>query len=242
MFLLILYGVLTRIIRLSVDFIESMQLKKVLLCHSLEPSTQVTEMIIILKKDNFHPSVLIKIILLNYGPFERIAGEQFICILFFHLHFQFIFSSSHCLFRNHNVISRAFKHLYDNMQFLYQSLIHFAEKIYLFISCIPMDMQIYLLAAKPSNFVTIMFRIQMNYLNGPLLAFLFPETDSRQVVMEATVYWIQHGLMFIIPVYLLRLGGVYTMEPLSDISWNVISYSICLIYHFVILEIFALVS
>ncbi|XP_059622229.1 transmembrane protein 164 [Phlebotomus argentipes] len=99
--------------------------------------------------------------------------------------------------------------------------------------------QIYLLAAKPSNFVTIMFRIQMNYLNGPLLAFLFPETDSRQQAMEATVYWIQHGLMFIIPVYLLRLGGVYTMEPLSDVSWNVISYSICLIYHFVILEIFA---
>ncbi|XP_055692558.1 transmembrane protein 164 [Lutzomyia longipalpis] len=99
--------------------------------------------------------------------------------------------------------------------------------------------QIYLLAAKPSNFVTIMFRIQMNYLNGPMLAFLFPETDSRQVTMEVTVYWIQHGLMFIIPVYLLRLGGAYTMEPLTDISWNVISYSICLIYHFVILELFA---
>ncbi|GAB0095459.1 transmembrane protein 164 [Sergentomyia squamirostris] len=102
--------------------------------------------------------------------------------------------------------------------------------------------QIYLLAAKPSNLVTIMFRIQMNYLNGPLLAFLFPETDSRQVAMEATVYWVQHGLMFIIPAYLLRIGGCYTMEPLTDITWNVISYSICLIYHFVILQIFAVPS
>ncbi|KAI8427836.1 hypothetical protein MSG28_002224 [Choristoneura fumiferana] len=42
-------------------------------------------------------------------------------------------------------------------------------------------MQIYLLAAPPSRTVTAVFRIHLNLLNGPLLAFLFPETASRQV-------------------------------------------------------------
>lgn len=47
----------------------------------------------------------------------------------------------------------------------------------------------------------------MNYLNGPFLAFMFPETDSRQFTLEKSVYWIQHALMWIIPAYLLRVGG-----------------------------------
>lgn len=41
--------------------------------------------------------------------------------------------------------------------------------------------QIYLLAAPPSKTVTALFRIHLNLLNGPLLAFLFPETASRTV-------------------------------------------------------------
>lgn len=69
--------------------------------------------------------------------------------------------------------------------------------------------QIYLLACnKPRKSTTALFRIQMMYLNGPLLAFIFPETDSRQLPLEAAVYWIQHALMVIIPIYLLRTGGM----------------------------------
>ncbi|GBP73858.1 Transmembrane protein 164 [Eumeta japonica] len=40
--------------------------------------------------------------------------------------------------------------------------------------------QIYLLSAAPSKSVTAVFRIHLNLLNGPLLAFLFPETASRK--------------------------------------------------------------
>jgi hypothetical protein len=43
--------------------------------------------------------------------------------------------------------------------------------------------QIYLLAAPPSKTVTALFRIHLNLLNGPLLAFLFPETASRTVII-----------------------------------------------------------
>lgn len=47
----------------------------------------------------------------------------------------------------------------------------------------------------------------MNYLNGPVLAMIFPETDSRILPVEIASYWIQHGIMFIIPMYLLWIGG-----------------------------------
>lgn len=67
--------------------------------------------------------------------------------------------------------------------------------------------QVYLLAAKPSKWSTAIFRIHLNYLNGPLLAFLFPEHDSRKITFELPTYYVQHGLMFVIAAYLLSLGG-----------------------------------
>lgn len=68
-------------------------------------------------------------------------------------------------------------------------------------------LQVYLLASKPSKWTTTLFRIHVNYLNGPLLAFLFPEHDSRKITFELPTYYVQHGMMFVIPIYLLRYGG-----------------------------------
>lgn len=54
--------------------------------------------------------------------------------------------------------------------------------IYLLNPChVTTAIQIYLLAAKPTKTLTAVFRFHLNLLNGPLLAFLFPETDSRIV-------------------------------------------------------------
>ncbi|XP_063376244.1 transmembrane protein 164 [Cydia fagiglandana] len=101
-------------------------------------------------------------------------------------------------------------------------------------------MQIYLLAAPPSRTVTAVFRIHLYLLNGPLLAFLFPETASRQIPAEAALYWIQHGMMCVIPYYLLRIGGVYNVEPLGDFNWAIVSYCLNLLYHFIILQAIAI--
>lgn len=102
-------------------------------------------------------------------------------------------------------------------------------------------LQIYLLACnKPKKSTTALFRLQMNCLNGPLLAFMFPETDSRQLPLEASIYWIQHALMCIIPIYLLRYGGVYNMEAMNDFTWNVIGYAIIILYHYIVLQIVAI--
>ncbi|KAJ8955641.1 hypothetical protein NQ318_001472 [Aromia moschata] len=109
--------------------------------------------------------------------------------------------------------------------------------IYLLNPChVTTAIQIYLLAASPSNMVTAVFRFHLNLLNGPLLAFLFPETDTRLLPLESAIYWIQHGMMFVVPYYLLRLGGVYNVEQFSDYTWNAVSYSINLMYHFVVLQ------
>uniref|UniRef100_A0A182TIY7 Uncharacterized protein n=1 Tax=Anopheles melas TaxID=34690 RepID=A0A182TIY7_9DIPT len=95
---------------------------------------------------------------------------------------------------------------------------------------------------KSTKSSTVLFRLQMNYLNGPLLAFMFPETDSRQLPLESSIYWIQHALMCIIPIFLLKSGGVYNMEPLNDFTWNVIGYATLILYHFGILQVIASVS
>ena len=90
---------------------------------------------------------------------------------------------------------------------------------------------------------------------------MFPEIDARNIAFEKPVYYVQHGLMFVIPVYLMKQGGnlftilmvkmflnfpkisgAYNVEALNDFSWNMTGYSINLIYHFSFLEIFALVS
>nr|CAH7744423.1 unnamed protein product [Callosobruchus chinensis] len=85
--------------------------------------------------------------------------------------------------------------------------------IYLLNPChVTTAIQIYLLAASPSRAVTAVFRFHLNLLNGPLLAFLFPETDTRLLPLESAIYWIQHGMMFVVPYYLLRLGA-NTSEP-----------------------------
>ncbi|XP_017778527.1 PREDICTED: transmembrane protein 164 [Nicrophorus vespilloides] len=113
--------------------------------------------------------------------------------------------------------------------------------IYLLNPChVTTALQIYLLAASPNKMVTAVFRFHLNLLNGPLLAFIFPETDSRILPLEAAIYWVQHGMMFVVPYYLLRLGGVYNVEEFSDISWNALSYSINIIYHYAILQTIAI--
>ncbi|KAK9510948.1 hypothetical protein O3M35_005619 [Rhynocoris fuscipes] len=108
--------------------------------------------------------------------------------------------------------------------------------IFLFNPChITTALQIYLLAARPSKRVGAIFRFQMNCMNGAVLALAFPELDALNLPFETWLYWIQHTMMMVIPLYLLHLG-VYQVEPLSDLSWSLVSYCILVFYHFVILQ------
>ena len=81
----------------------------------------------------------------------------------------------------------------------------------------------------------------MNNLNGPFLAFIFPEVDCRTLPFEQATYWIQHAMLYIIPVYILRTGA-YQVEDIKDFNWSIIGVEIQLIYHFAVLNFFSIVS
>ncbi|OAF64475.1 hypothetical protein A3Q56_07813 [Intoshia linei] len=59
---------------------------------------------------------------------------------------------------------------------------------------------------------------------------------------EVHTYYIQHVLILVIPYYLMRLGGIYTPEPLNDFSWALMTFSLMMLYHFVILQPLAMIT
>ena len=86
------------------------------------------------------------------------------------------------------------------------------------------------------------FRIHIHALSGALLALALPVVNTRFLSFEKHSYWIHHILIYLVPGYLLTLGGPFTAEPLTDIWWPILSVGVNFFYHFSVLQILALVS
>nr|XP_002129750.1 transmembrane protein 164 [Ciona intestinalis] len=104
---------------------------------------------------------------------------------------------------------------------------------------------IFLLAVdenRKSPFVQAVFRVQLHLLSGPLLAILLPVVNTRHLSCEIESYWLHHCLLYLVPIYLISLGGSYSCEPLTDLWWPVLSVGVGFLYHFTFLQGLALTT
>jgi len=97
-------------------------------------------------------------------------------------------------------------------------------------------LQIFLLVAPNNKVSTVLFRLHIYWLTGPLLAILFPVTNTLDLPLEWTIYWVQHLMLLLIPLYLIKLGGQFSLEPLSDLAWPATAFSLYSLYHWLVLQ------
>ncbi len=98
--------------------------------------------------------------------------------------------------------------------------------------------QIVLLAWPAGGSVpTYLYRLHLFYLHGPINACLFPVTNTLFLPGEVSTYWLEHALLLLTPLYLLRRGGAnFTVEAFGDLSWALMAYGAWGVYHFGFME------
>jgi len=99
--------------------------------------------------------------------------------------------------------------------------------------------QMYLLAV-PSELWSgnqTIYKIMLHTLHGPLAAVLFPVTESLILPFEPEIYYIQHWIILLVPLYLLTIedGHGYQFHPSFDMHWYIKSYWVWSLWHFVIM-------
>merc|ERR1712243_408854 len=79
---------------------------------------------------------------------------------------------------------------------------------------------------------------------GPLLAILFPVTDSLDLPLEPDVYWVQHLLLLLMPLYLSVTSDTFSLqeERLTDLASPALALSIFIIYHLLLLTPLSLLT
>jgi len=96
--------------------------------------------------------------------------------------------------------------------------------------------QLFLLVSPNTKFSTYLFRLHIYWLTGPLLALLFPVTNTLDLPLEWTIYWVQHLMLLLTPLYLTTIGGQFHLDPPSGLAWPAMAFSLYSLYHWVLLQ------
>ena len=103
-------------------------------------------------------------------------------------------------------------------------------------------LQIVLLCTDPSKKSSqILFRILLNLMHLPILACIFPVTNTLFMPGEIFTYWWEHILLLIIPIYLLFENELQP-EPILSVTYTLKSYGIFGLYNFLCLQGLAILT
>ena len=77
----------------------------------------------------------------------------------------------------------------------------------------------------------------LHTLHGPIAAMLFPTTEPLVLPFEVEIYWIQHILIVLVPLYLLTIhdGHGYLAHRPLDLFWYLKSFFLWSLWHWVIM-------
>lgn len=102
------------------------------------------------------------------------------------------------------------------------------------ISCL----QVYLLqGADFPRLRANLFKVHVFFMHGPVVALLSPVTFTRKLPGEVAVFWVQHGIMLVVPA-LCIVSGRYAAPKwsLGDLTrWTLFSWALFCLYHLLIL-------
>lgn len=104
---------------------------------------------------------------------------------------------------------------------------------------------IYLLSSFHNQYLifkTYVFRIHLFFLHGPIMAFIFPVTNTLFLPGEVVTYWIEHVLLLTIPIYLLSHYSVPIKSFRELVNWSLIAYGVWGLYHYIFLQPLALLT
>ncbi|CAF1570632.1 unnamed protein product, partial [Didymodactylos carnosus] len=102
--------------------------------------------------------------------------------------------------------------------------------------------QIILLALSSNKISRGLYRLHVAMISGGSLAIYFPLTATRFFPFEVEIYYIQHILILIVPIFLLTSHGGYSLEPMKSFRWTILAITAFRVYHFLVLQPVSLVT
>jgi len=85
--------------------------------------------------------------------------------------------------------------------------------------------------------LTYIFRLHLHILHGPLMAVVFPVTNTLFLPLEIFTYWLEHALLLGIPIYLICVGKISVPQNTfqDTLGWGFMAYGLWGLFHFLIL-------